>query len=272
MDEKIESIVKKLDQYSKDLSDIIEYKTSLSPEYLQNRFRIWRERVLDYIAKQINHREFVNASNAIPIHQFFRVDYFLGDLTDATIKSLAYLNALMDSLRKDSEEWLSKLDSKNSVDLTVVNPLEQITNLLNKFHSIVRKLRVRYDNRQTLDVKDEYDVQDLLHTLLLINFDDIRPEENTPSLAGKSSRMDFLLDDYGIVIETKYATQNHSNTKIKDELIIDIPDYKQHPNSKILICFIYDPDGYMHNPQGFIKDIEKQSSEDLDVKVFIKPD
>ena len=41
-----------------------------------------------------------------------------------------------------------------------------------------------------------------------------------------------------------------------DELLIDIAHYKQHHKSNILICFIYDPDGYMDNPQGFVKDIE----------------
>jgi hypothetical protein len=35
-------------------------------------------------------------------------------------------------------------------------------------------------------LKDEYDVQDLLYALLRIFFDDVRPEEWTPSFAGKS--------------------------------------------------------------------------------------
>jgi hypothetical protein len=49
----------------------------------------------------------------------------------------------------------------------------------------------RHDGRPTLGVGDEYDVQDLLHALLRLFFDDIRPEERTPSYAGESTRMDF---------------------------------------------------------------------------------
>lgn len=44
-----------------------------------------------------------------------------------------------------------------------------------------------------LFLEDEYDVQDLPHALLLLYFDDVRAEEWTPSYAGKSARMDFLL-------------------------------------------------------------------------------
>lgn len=73
----------------------------------------------------------------------------------------------------------------------IYNPL--LANLFEKFHSVARQLRKRYNERPTLDVDDEYDVQDLLHALLRLYFDDIRTEEWTPSSAGGSSRMDFLL-------------------------------------------------------------------------------
>ncbi len=59
-----------------------------------------------------------------------------------------------------------------------------------RFHKIAKQLRNRHDNRQTLPIKDEYDVQDLLHALLYLYFDDIRAEEWTPSYAGKSARVE----------------------------------------------------------------------------------
>lgn len=42
-------------------------------------------------------------------------------------------------------------------------------------------------------MNDEYDVQDIIHALLKIEFDDIRPEEWGTSYAGSNSRMDFYL-------------------------------------------------------------------------------
>ena len=46
---------------------------------------------------------------------------------------------------------------------------------------------MRHGGRNTLDVRDEYDVQDLLHALLKMFFKDVRSEEWTPSYAGASS-------------------------------------------------------------------------------------
>jgi glucan phosphorylase len=65
---------------------------------------------------------------------------------------------------------------------------------LKRFHLVARQLRERHNERSTLQIEDEYDVQDLLHALLKINFEDVRAEEVCPSYAGGSSRVDFLLN------------------------------------------------------------------------------
>ena len=70
---------------------------------------------------------------------------------------------------------------------------QKLEYLIQRFHQVVRQLKHRHDDRETLVIRDEYDVQDLLHALLRTLFDDVRPEEHTPSYAGASSRMDFLL-------------------------------------------------------------------------------
>ena len=78
-----------------------------------------------------------------------------------------------------------------------------LTKLFERFHIVARQLRRRHDGRPTMEIHDEYDVQDLLHGLLRIDFDDVRPEEWTPSYAGASNRMDFLLKEDEIAIEVK---------------------------------------------------------------------
>jgi hypothetical protein len=52
-----------------------------------------------------------------------------------------------------------------------------INTIANRFHAVVMQLRQRHDSRTTIDVNDEYDVQDLFHSLLALYFNDIRPEE-----------------------------------------------------------------------------------------------
>jgi hypothetical protein len=148
--------------------------------------------------------------------------------------------------------------------------IHEIQILCDKFHIIANQLRHRYDKRPTLEITDEYDVQDLMHSLLLINFDDVRPEEWTPSYAGGSSIMDFLLKKEKIVIEVKKIRKGLGAKELSDQLIIDIDRYKNHPDCKMLICFVYDLESKIANPRGIERDIE-EGHFDLPVKVLIRP-
>ena len=171
--------------------------------------------------------------------------------------------------------WKEKIEMKNRKS-KAEKPLEmlqikRLQKILSKFQSVVEKLRDRHANRETLDVKDEYDVQDLLHALLVIDFDDIRPEEWTPSYAGQSARMDFLLKDEKIVVEVKMTRKGLSDKGIGNQLIVDIERYKNHPDCDTLICFIYDPISNIKNKKGLITDLEEKSSKQLKVMVKINP-
>ena len=117
-------------------------------------------------------------------------------------------------------------------------------------------------------VEDEYDVQDLLHAFLRGLFDDIRPEEYTPSYAGGASRMDFLLKSEQIVIETKVASNSLRDRQIGEQLMIDIQRYQAHPDCKRLICFVYDPHGNIRNPTGLESDLSRVHDK-LEVKVIV---
>jgi hypothetical protein len=93
--------------------------------------------------------------------------------------------------------------SKYVKPVTIEDADRLLGNILSKFHLVVREIGERHENRPTLEVLDEYDVQDLLHGLLRLCFDDIRVEEWTPEYAGSSARMDFLLKKEQIAIEVK---------------------------------------------------------------------
>lgn len=149
-----------------------------------------------------------------------------------------------------------------------IKALEQV---FSKFHAIATRLRNRHNNRSTLVVSDEYDVQDLLSALLVLQFDDVRPEEWTPSYAGKSARMDFLLKNVNTAVEVKMTRNGLLDNEIGEQLTLDIAKYKKHPDCKTLVCFIYDPENRIMNPQGLIQDLQDMSSGDLQVIVFIYP-
>ena len=130
----------------------------------------------------------------------------------------------------------------------------------------------RRKGSQQLTFSSEYDVQDLLHALLRPWVSDIRPEEFTPSYAGSSTRMDFLLLAHDLVIELKFVRDRTHAKRIGDELIIDIEHYRTHPKCETLWCVVYDPDHLLTNAEGLRTDLEgKRSKEgrDLIVKMLV---
>ena len=117
---------------------------------------------------------------------------------------------------------------------------------------------------------DEYDVQDLLHALLTIYFDDIRKEEWAPSYAGGASRMDFLLPEIETVVETKMTRPSLSTKQLGEQLIVDIAKYKKHPECRTLFCVVYDPDGRISNPRGVENDLTGDKDV-MAVRIMIVP-
>jgi hypothetical protein len=149
------------------------------------------------------------------------------------------------------------------------NP-EFIERLAERLSIVIRELRNRREGRSTLDVNDEYDLQDLFRSLLGIEFEDIRREEWTPSYAGGSSRMDFLLPEVEAVVETKMTRRGLTASKLGEELIIDIARYEKHPQCRTLYCIVYDPEGRIANPRGVESDLEGHSKI-ITVRVMIVP-
>jgi REase_DpnII-MboI len=151
-----------------------------------------------------------------------------------------------------------------------IDALEIVHRICTQFNVVVRQLRRRYDGRDTLNVSDEHDAQDLLHALLKIFFEDVRPEECSPSYAGGASRIDFLLKAEQILIELKMTRPNLKEKRLGEELIIDIECYKTHPDCKHLYCFVYDPDSNIRNPRGIEADLSRKDGP-FPVTVFIAP-
>jgi hypothetical protein len=144
--------------------------------------------------------------------------------------------------------------------------------LLRGLRRAMHPLTHRRKDAQQLQFTNEYDVQDLLHALLRPWVSDIRPEEYTPSYAGSSTRMDFLLPAHSMVIELKFVRDRTHAKGIGNELIIDIEHYRVHPKCETLWCVVYDPNHLLTNAEGLRTDLEgKRTREDggLTVKMLV---
>jgi hypothetical protein len=143
--------------------------------------------------------------------------------------------------------------------------------LIDNFHTVAKQLESRHSQRDTLNVNDEYDVQDLMYALLKIGFKDVRKEDNLPSFAGSNTRVDFVLKSEGTLIEAKMARKGLKDKEIGNELMLDILRYGQSSEYNRLICFIYDPKSYVTNPRGLEADLQKLSTEEFFIEVYIRP-
>jgi len=150
-------------------------------------------------------------------------------------------------------------------------PLLVIRKILSRFHLVANQMKRRRKNKTPYLIKDEYDVQILLHALLRLDFDDVRKEDWTPSYAGGASRIDLVLKNEGILVEVKKTSASLKEEQIGKQLIVDIAKYKEYKGVNTLVCFIYDPEQLIENPKGLENDLQKLSTEKLNVEVFVCP-
>ncbi|WP_146742389.1 hypothetical protein [Oleiagrimonas sp. MCCC 1A03011] len=162
-----------------------------------------------------------------------------------------------------------------SIEATLMPPppkpsLNTIHNLLYHFHHFYKHLRQRSRGRIGFDSDDEFDLQDALEAALHLHFTDVKREETTPSWAGSSTRIDFLVPEAEAAIEVKRVRPDHREKSLANELLLDIARYPTHPGCTHLFFLIYDPDERLTNPQGLQTDIESTAST-LKVHVVVVP-
>ena len=150
------------------------------------------------------------------------------------------------------------------------NRLDTILALCRRFHLFARQLAHRHDHRSAMTIKDEYDVQDLFHAILLLHFDDVRTEEVAPSYAGNSSRVDFYLPDARTIVEVKMTRHSLPQRRVVDQLIEDATRYASMSHVDTLVCLVYDPDNHCRNPTALERDVA-ESGRKLSVHAVVCP-
>lgn len=124
-----------------------------------------------------------------------------------------------------------------------------------RFHLVARQLRLRKEYRPTLEINDEYDLQDLFYALLRLQFDEVGTEEWSPDYAGGARRTTYLLDWDRTAVVVKQTRPGLSTKDLAEQVKADAAHYFARPNGKTLLCFIYDPDGRIGNPRGLEADL-----------------
>jgi hypothetical protein len=171
-------------------------------------------------------------------------------------QDIARVSVLHHAIRRAVSEHIeSQLERTWQVGRETQDALQIVENLCRRFHLFAKQILTRHDTRPTVKMTDEYDVQDAIHALLRLHFDDVRPEEWTPSYAGKSTRMDFLLKREQVVVEVKMTRKGLDQKEVVKQLTEDKERYRVHPDCRALICFVYDPAGICENPNALEQDV-----------------
>ena len=198
------------------------------------------------------------------------------------IRDLPNASVTLASLEVSVQRRLqSRLDETTIVPSTTNDAIELVKRISENFPLFARQLlRRRKDvkvrgkkdkqSRPTVVMNDEYDVQDSLHAILRLFFNDVRDEVWTPSYADNQNRIDFVLPDFEIAIEVKHTGHSLTQRKIADQLIVDKEYYRQDTNCKHLICFVYDPELRLKNPASIENDLST-ADVDFDVTVIVSP-
>ena len=245
-----------------EIIDEIDVLISHSVKKADPEFKLWHHKakhflVANYGEKSFEYKEFLKKEFMPSILDYDAPDSeFVKKCHDDLIVSKG---VFIDYLREMQDK---KTNAEN------VNHHDKVEQIFKRFKKIAVQLTHRHDKRETLRIQDEYDVQDLLRALLSLYFDDVRAEEWTPSYAGSSLRIDFLIPEIEAVIEVKKTRDGLTDKKLSEELIVDIEKYQAHPTCKKIYCFVYDPDMILRNPTAIKNDLE-QKHQGL-VRVFIE--
>jgi hypothetical protein len=145
--------------------------------------------------------------------------------------------------------------------------LARLETLLRRLPRVIRQLRTRHGDRPPFRVTDEFDLEDLLRALLPLQFDDVRPENRTPTYA-QTTRTDFLLAPEAIAITAKRVTPELRANRLAEQLREDAAAYARQPQCRTLIGFVYDPEEVLVQPRQ-LEQAWSQSEEALEVRCVI---
>ncbi len=150
------------------------------------------------------------------------------------------------------------------------DPVEALRKVCLRFHAVARQLRLRKDYRATLEVEDDYDLQDLLCALLKLEFDEVGADEWIPPYAGGSTRTTLLLNRDRLAVIAKKTRSGLTTKELAEQIAADIAHYASHKPCVHLFCFIYDPEGRIGSPTRLETDLTSVS-DSFTVDVLVAP-
>lgn len=148
----------------------------------------------------------------------------------------------------------------------LTRPTQLVESFLRRVPRVARQLRDRHGDRTPFRIQDDYDLEDLVRSLLPIHFDEVHLESRTPAYTVKK-RTDFRICPDGIVLTVKLSTPTLRESQLAGQWTDDLTFYRRQPSAR-LVLFVYDPQGLLHDP-GHLEAVWAAQAEGLSVSCVI---
>lgn len=129
------------------------------------------------------------------------------------------------------------------------NAVQSVLAVIDAFPKSAAVLSKRKRERPPFTIRDEYDVQDLFHSLVQSVVPDIVEEDPAPKVAGHSARLDFTSKATKMGFEMKHVKDANHAKKVREEILLDERTYQEHPYVETVIAFVSDPERHIPLPE-----------------------
>ncbi len=198
------------------------------------------------------------------------IDSFVTDLSRKELETIDLI-VLAELQSHFSKQAVTKTTYKNlSAKDLIIKILENFENAVVKITEPKERYGGKASNpkkqpKTVIKIEDEYDVQDLLYVSLKSVFPTMKYENPLTKFGGKSTRLDFVLMEEGVIIEVKQINECEKNdSKFIDQLKIDIESYHVLDYLTDLIFYIYAPKAI----QDINNFLELQGERNIKGKIF----
>lgn len=163
-------------------------------------------------------------------------------------------------LEKQRSLLLEAMPEETPAELAAVELAANLRRLPELLRTLQRR---REDWTASEAIQDESDLQVVVEGVLRVLYDDVRPEDYVPSKAGANGRVDFVLPEVSVVVETKMTRKSLTARKLGEELLVDAGRYPTHPDCEAVVALVYDPDHRLENPKGIERDLTLRTASGL---------
>lgn len=183
---------------------------------------------------------------------------------------------------RDIKNHIEKHEKEHNIEHTHHKDwfVDILLKILNGIHNSIARItdsKNRHAKRNnTFKIEDEYDLQDLVWTILKPIFPEMVDEVPLPKHMAKSSRADFYIPEIKTILELKYIKSEDYAKGIPEQLDNDITWYGELSQAENLIFYVlkgdkiafpFDPTIKKLNADNFLRDSKTWKS----LKCIVRP-